>query len=296
MHRLPALRDRLHRRRPRPVQRRHDPPSRGLHRLSAGRAEEGGHRSRRQLALLVRLPGRHPGARLRVPDPQRRVREGLPAGAGGDAPRRHPGAGVLRPVRGRVHPQRAGGNPPDPPPQALRRRLAPRALRRPRRDGGSPEREARRDRRLRPGRPDGGLAACPRRLRRQDLRGGPGARRLPAARDPGLPAADRGRREGHQERHRHRGRARHEHARPRPGRPEGQRLRRRPRGDRDPAVHQPGRPGRGDHGASSAVSSSCTTSASTRRPISRASGSSSSAAGTWRWTPRGPRGAWARRA
>ncbi len=66
LHRLPAVRDRLHRRGPRPVQRRHDPPASGLHRVPAGRAEEGRHRPRRQLALLVRLPGRHPGPRLRV--------------------------------------------------------------------------------------------------------------------------------------------------------------------------------------------------------------------------------------
>ena len=50
LHRLPEVRDRLHRRRPRPVQRRHDPPARGLHRVPPGRAEEGRHRSRRQLA------------------------------------------------------------------------------------------------------------------------------------------------------------------------------------------------------------------------------------------------------
>ena len=65
-------------------------------------------------------------------------------------------------------------------------------------DGRAAERQARRDRRLRPGRPDGRLAAGPQRLRRQDLRGGARAGRLPAPRDPGLPAAGRGRRQGHQ--------------------------------------------------------------------------------------------------
>ena len=53
----------------------------------------------RQLALLVRLPGRHPGPRLRLAHPQRRVREGLPARPGGDAARRHAGPGLLRAVR-----------------------------------------------------------------------------------------------------------------------------------------------------------------------------------------------------
>ncbi len=56
------------------------------------------------------------------------------------------------------------------------------------------------------------------RLRRQDLRGGARARRLPAPRHPGLPAAGRGRRQGHQERHRHRRRDRHEQPRAGPRR------------------------------------------------------------------------------
>ncbi len=238
------MRDRLHRRGPRPVQRRHDPPPGGLHRLPAGRAEEGRHRPRRQLALLVRLSGRHPGPRLRLPDPQRRVREGVPAGAGGDAPRGHARTGLLRAVRERLHARRAGGDPADPPAQALRRRLAPRARRRPWRDGGAAERKARRDRRLRPGRPDRRLAAGPLRLRRQDLRGGARARRLPSAGHSRLPAPGRGGREGHQERHRHRGRDRHEQPRAGPRRAPPRRVRRRPRGDRHAALHEPRHPGR----------------------------------------------------
>ena len=55
LHRLPAVRDGLHRRRARPVQRRPGRPPRGLHRLPPGRAEEGGHRARRH-----RRPARSP--------------------------------------------------------------------------------------------------------------------------------------------------------------------------------------------------------------------------------------------
>ena len=57
LHRLPAVRDGLHRRRPRPVQRRPGPPARGLHRLPPGRAEEGGHRPR-AAARPARTPAR----------------------------------------------------------------------------------------------------------------------------------------------------------------------------------------------------------------------------------------------
>ena len=66
LHRLPEVRDRVHGRRARPVQRGPGRPPRGPHHLPPGRAQEGGHRPRRQLAVLLRLPGRHPGPRLRV--------------------------------------------------------------------------------------------------------------------------------------------------------------------------------------------------------------------------------------
>ena len=86
--------------------------------------------AQRQLAVHVRLPGRDPGPRLRVADPQRRVREGLPARARGDAARRHARARLLRAVRGRVHPRLARGDAPDPPAQALHLRPARRDGRR----------------------------------------------------------------------------------------------------------------------------------------------------------------------
>ena len=100
------------------------------------------------------------------------------------------------------------------------------------------------------------------RLRRQDLRGGARARRLPAPRDPGLPPAGRGRREGHQERHRHRRRDRHEQPRPatspRSGATGSTRSSWRPARRARRASASPAR----SHRACSAASSSCATSAS----------------------------------
>ena len=127
LHRLPEVRDGLHRVGARPVQRGHGRPPRGLHRLPAGRAQEGGHRARRLVAVLVHLPGRDPGPRLRVAHPQRRVREGVPARPRRDAARRHARARLLRAVRGRLHARLARGTAADPSAQAVHRR---RALRR----------------------------------------------------------------------------------------------------------------------------------------------------------------------
>ena len=85
------------------------------------------------------------------------------------------------------------------------------------------------------------MAAGPRRLRRQDPGGGARARRLPAPRDPRLPAPGRGGGEGHQARHRHRRRDRHEQPRRGPHGPPPRRVRRSPRRDRHAAVHEPRR-------------------------------------------------------
>ena len=93
--------DGLHRRRARPVQRRPRRPPRRVHRLPAGRAEEGGADARGHLAVHRRLPGRHQGARLRLARAQRQGRGGVPAG-----PRRHPARGHARPglLRARASP------------------------------------------------------------------------------------------------------------------------------------------------------------------------------------------------
>ena len=74
--------------------------SRDPHRIPPGDAEEGGDRQRGQLALLVQLPGRRPGARLRLAGALRSLRRRVPS-----APRRRAAAGragprLLRAVRG----------------------------------------------------------------------------------------------------------------------------------------------------------------------------------------------------
>ena len=80
-------------------------------------------------------PAGHPGPRLRVADPQRPRREGVPPRARRDAARRHARARLLRAVRGRLHPRLARGHAADPPPQALR-------VRHPRRERGRQRRGA----------------------------------------------------------------------------------------------------------------------------------------------------------
>ena len=74
------------------------------------------------------------------------------------------------------------------------------------------QRQAGRHRRLRPHRPHRRLAARQARLRRQDLRGGPGRRRLPPPGHPVLPPARGRRRARHRERHRPGRRDRDRHA------------------------------------------------------------------------------------
>ena len=124
LHRLPPVRDGLQRRRARRVQRRHGVAAGGVHRLPAGGAEEGRHHPRGRVAVQLRVPGGHQGARLRRARAQRRVRPGVRPGPGDDAARRLPRARVLRALRGRVHARRARGPAADPPPQALHRRRA----------------------------------------------------------------------------------------------------------------------------------------------------------------------------
>ena len=99
LHRLPALRAGVHRRRARPVQRRHGRAPRGVHRLPAGGAEEGRDRAGRHLAVHVQLPRRDQGPRLCLARPQRRVREGVQPRARDDAARRQPRPRLLRAVR-----------------------------------------------------------------------------------------------------------------------------------------------------------------------------------------------------
>ena len=81
-------------------------------------------------------------------------------------------ARVLRALRGRVHAWRARGPAADPPAQALHRRSALRPGGSQGRREARAERQARRRRRLGPGRPHRRLAAGAQGLRRQDLRGG----------------------------------------------------------------------------------------------------------------------------
>ena len=62
------------------------------------------------------------GARLRVTDPSRRVREGVQRRARGDAAGRDPRSRLLRALRDAVQPRRPGGPAADPQAQAIRRR------------------------------------------------------------------------------------------------------------------------------------------------------------------------------
>ena len=71
-----------------------------LHRVPAGGAEEGRDHPGRVLAMHRQLPGRDQGARLRVADPQRQVRGGVPARPRCDTARRDARPRLLRAVRG----------------------------------------------------------------------------------------------------------------------------------------------------------------------------------------------------
>ena len=236
----------------------------GLHRVPPGGAQEGGHRARRLLALLVHLPGRHPGARLRVAHPERRVREGVPARPRRHAAGRHARPRLLRAVRSRLHARLARGAAADPPPQALHRRRPLRAVRRTRRRDPRAERPPGGHRRVRAGRPDRRLAARPQGLRGQDLRGRAEGRRLPAPGHPGLPPAVRGRRAGHRQRHRARRRDRHERPGQGPRRAPRRGLRRRAAGHRHAAARRSSACPATSSTASSAASTSCARSSSAR--------------------------------
>ena len=126
--------------------------------------------------------------------PQRRVREGVRPRAGDDAARRQPRTRLLRAVRGAVHARKPRRPRAHSPPEALRRRRPLRARRAAGARAARAERQARRRRRLRPCRSHRSLAARAAGIRREDLRGGARAGRRPAARDPVLPSACRGRR------------------------------------------------------------------------------------------------------
>ncbi|MCK7513166.1 MAG: hypothetical protein MZV70_60175 [Desulfobacterales bacterium] len=112
VHRLPGLREGLHRDRPRRVQRGPGLAARGPHRLSPGRAQEGGPRPRRHLALHLCLPGRHQGQRLHLAHPPAASStKAFQPGPGGRAAGRHPGPRLLRPLPGRVHARGARATP-----------------------------------------------------------------------------------------------------------------------------------------------------------------------------------------
>ena len=247
LHRLPGLPDGLHRRRSRPVQRRPRPAARRLHRLPAGRAEEGGHRARRHLAVHRQLPRRHQGPRLRVADPQRQVRGGVPARPRRHSAGRHPGARLLRPVRDRVHPSdarghrsRSGGSSGSSPTQHYAEKDGP----------GVDGRRAQRHERSRSSGPGpAGLTAAWQLARAgyqvtifeaADKPGGFLRHAIPAYR---LPA--RRRRAGHRQRHRDRRRDRHQPPGARSRGAQGRGLRRGARRDRHPAVDGAGRARRG---------------------------------------------------
>ena len=100
LHRLPPVRARVHRGGAGSVQRRARLASRRLHRVPAGGSAEGADRARRHVAVHVRVPRGHQGARLRLARAQRRVREGVRPRARGDAARRQPRTRLLRAVRG----------------------------------------------------------------------------------------------------------------------------------------------------------------------------------------------------
>ena len=158
------------------------------------------------------------------------------------------------------------------------------------------QRQACRDRRLRPDRPDRRLAARPARLRREDPRGRSGRRRVPAPRHPVLPPARGRRRARHRERPRPRRRDR--------DRPTGSTTRRPSRTQgfdavlvatgthRSTGLGVPGEDRLGVLGGTDFLRKVKLDQPGRPWP---ASASSSSAAATSRWTRRGPPAAWAPR-
>ena len=121
------------------------------------------------------------------------------------------GRACYAPVRGRVHARLARGHAPDPRPQALHRRTGTtRDRRRPRIGPPTPNGQAGRHRRLRPGRPHRRLAARPERLRAsRSSRPAPRRAASCASAIPSYRLPARGRGAGHRERHRARRRDRH---------------------------------------------------------------------------------------
>ena len=245
LHGLPAVRAGVHGRAARPVQRRARLPESGLHPLPAGDTAEGARRARGHLAVLIRLPGRDQGARLRLARPQRRVREGVRPRTRDDTARRQPRPRLLRAVRGAVHTRQPGGPGPDSAAEALRRRHPLLARRSAAAGAARTERQAGRRRRLRPCRPHRSLAAGATRIRRQDLRGGAGTWWRSEALHPVLPSAGRGRRARRGQRHCSRRRDCDQRTRRRPRRAQAERLRRGTRGHRHAELGQPSRSRRG---------------------------------------------------
>ncbi len=190
LHRLPAVRDGLHRRRPRPVQRRPGRPPRGVHRLPAG-----GARRRRSSSGPAPRPARTPARPgIKAHGYVSLIRSGEYEKAFQLVLDATPLVGTLgRACYAPCEVECTRGSLEGPLPiRRLKRFVADIALRAvdgPGVDGPRAERPPGRHRRLRAGRPDRRLAARPQGLRGQDLRGGARGRRLPAPGHPGLPPA-----------------------------------------------------------------------------------------------------------
>ena len=218
LHRLPPVRDGLHRRRARRVQRRHGargaPPTSPSRRRCPRRPSSSAPASRP--ARTRARPASRPTATS--PSSAAASTRRPSTWSGGDTSRREPRARLLRALRGGVHPRRARGPAPDPPAQALHRRPHYAADGRPGIERARAERQEGGRRRLGPGRPHRRLAAGPQGLRRQDLRGGarrPAACCASASPPTACPTTSSTR---HRQRHRSRRRDRDGRPRRRPGR------------------------------------------------------------------------------
>ena len=96
LHRVPAVRGRVHRGGPRRVERRDGRSPGRVRGLPAGHPAEGAHRSPRHLAVHRRMPGRDQGTWLRVPGSVGALRRGLPVDPRRHAPGRVLGCRLLR--------------------------------------------------------------------------------------------------------------------------------------------------------------------------------------------------------
>ena len=191
LHRLPGLRARLHRGRPRPVQCRPRPPARRLHRLPAGRPEEGRHRAgrARRRASRPAPPASRPTATSRSSAAacSRRPSSSSSTPRPSSAPSVAP---ATPPARASARGAKLEGTIPI---RRLKRYVADKHYAREGRPRHRrwPSPTARRIAIVGsgPGRTHRRLAAGPPRLPRHDVRGRRPTRWLPASRDPRLPAA-----------------------------------------------------------------------------------------------------------